>query len=144
MKKILSVKNLFFVLPLIFESFVFPALVFAQSTSDQRSIDLGQGPLGAVTPNDLIKFIIVGAFALAIIAALIYLIWGGINWILSGGEKEKVDEARKRIVAAIVGLILVALAVVILNFVLVLLGFCGLFNFQLPTIKDAQFGGQKC
>lgn len=147
MKKILSVRNFLFLLPLVVETVLLPSLSFvyaADPATDQRAINLNQGPLGGIGPNQIIQFIIYGAFALAILAALVYLIWGGINWILSGGDKEKVDAARKRIVAAIVGLILVALAVAILNFVLVLLGFCGLFNFQLPTLKDATFTPGQC
>lgn len=52
--------------------------------------------------------------SLAIIAAAIltfaYLIWGGIEWILSGGDKAKYEEARNRITAALIGLAIVALA----------------------------------
>lgn len=39
------------------------------------------------------------------LAALIFLIWGGIAWITSQGDKGKIESARKRIVFAIIGLI---------------------------------------
>ena len=38
------------------------------------------------------------------------LIMGGIEWITSGGDKAKYEAARKRITAAIVGLVLIATA----------------------------------
>jgi hypothetical protein len=60
-----------------------------------------------------------------VIAALIalgFLIYGGIRWILSGGEKEKVEEARGTIIAALVGLVIVFAAYFIINIVF------GLFN----------------
>lgn len=140
MKKFLSVKNFVFLTSIV-QILALPQAALAVATERDVSIS---GPLGNIGPNEIIQFIIYAAFALAILAALIYLIWGGINWILSGGEKEKVDEARKRIIAAVVGLILVALAVAILNFVLTLLGFCGLFNFRIPTINDPTFNADKC
>ena len=59
----------------------------------------------------------------AVLIALFFLIWGGIRWITSGGDKGKVDEARKHIVAAIIGLIVAFLAYFILQ---VVLGFFGL------------------
>lgn len=36
------------------------------------------------------------------------LVWGGIQWMLSGGDKTKTEEARNRITAALVGLAIVA------------------------------------
>jgi len=73
----------------------------------------------------------------AVLIALFYLIWGGIRWITSGGDKAKVDEARKHIVAAIIGLIVAFLAFFILQ---VILGFFGLSlsSLVLPTIVTPQ------
>jgi len=75
-------------------------------------------------------------FIIATILALVYLIWGGIKWVLSGGDKAKVDAARAAIVASIVGLIIVFLSYFILNVVV------GLFikdfslnNITLPTVN---------
>lgn len=50
-----------------------------------------------------------------IILALLYLIWGGFSWITSGGDKEKLDKARKIIIYSILGLILMSLALVVVN-----------------------------
>lgn len=74
-------------------------------------------------------------FVLAIIAALAYLIWGGVKWIISGGDKTKVDDARKAIVAAIVGLVLVFLSYFIISIVVPIFvpGF-NLTNLQLPSV----------
>lgn len=41
----------------------------------------------------------------AVIITLIFLILGGIAWITSGGDKQKVGAARARITYAIVGLV---------------------------------------
>src|SRR6266700_3103059 len=47
-----------------------------------------------------VAFILVAAALIA----LFFLIWGGIRWIMSAGDKAKVDSARQTITAAIIGL----------------------------------------
>lgn len=64
--------------------------------------------------------------AVILIAALLvffYLIWGGIQWITSGGDKGKIEQARQKLVAAVVGIIILAASYAILNLVLYFLGF---------------------
>ena len=46
-------------------------------------------------------------FVAAGITALIFLLRGSINWISSGGDKEKLDKARKTLTNAIVGLLII-------------------------------------
>lgn len=62
----------------------------------------------------LLSFILI----IAIVIALLYLIWGGIKWITSGGDKANVETARGHIIAAIIGLILVFSAWFVMNFIL--------------------------
>lgn len=83
--------------------------------------------LGAV-----IGFVITIAFVIAILIALGFLVWGGIKWITSGGDKTAVEGARNHIIAAIIGLIIVFLAFFILNLVLGLFGL-SLLNLKLPS-----------
>jgi len=64
-----------------------------------------------------------------VISALLvfgFLIWGGFDWITSGGDKGKTDKARQKIVSAIIGLIIVAASYAVLNLVIRFLGFNGL------------------
>jgi len=61
-------------------------------------------------------------FAIGVILALAYLIWGAFSWITSGGDKSKTGEARNKIVAAVVGLVLLAAAWGILTLVLSIMG----------------------
>ncbi len=44
------------------------------------------------------------------LATFIYMIYGGVQWVTSGGEKGKLEEARNRITNAILGLAIVASA----------------------------------
>lgn len=78
--------------------------------------------------SGLIGRAIYAIFILAAVIALFFLIWGGIKWILSGGDKGKVEAARGTIIAAIVGLIIVFLAFFIIQFVL------GLFGLNLNSL----------
>jgi len=71
---------------------------------------------------------------IAIIIAVFFLIYGGIRWITSGGDKQAVESARNHIVAAIIGLIIALLAFFIINIVLGLLGLGSLSTFTLPTL----------
>lgn len=47
--------------------------------------------------------------------ALIFLVWGGIEWITSGGDREKIQLAQKRMVYAAIGLVVTLSAFMIIN-----------------------------
>ena len=50
------------------------------------------------------------AITIAAIVAFVFLIWGGIQWITSGGDKTGLENARNRITNAIIGLVIVVAA----------------------------------
>ena len=52
------------------------------------------------------------------IISVVMLIYGGLRYILSGGEQKKVTDAKNTILYAIIGLIISLLAYAIVNFVL--------------------------
>ena len=54
--------------------------------------------------------------------AVIMLIFGGVRYIISGGDQKKVTDAKNTILYAIIGLIIALLAYAIVNFVLNALG----------------------
>jgi hypothetical protein len=57
------------------------------------------------------------ALLLAGILVFVYLVWGGIQWITSGGDKGKTEEARSRITSALIGLAIVAAAWAIMQLI---------------------------
>ncbi|PIQ73518.1 hypothetical protein COV58_02125 [Candidatus Roizmanbacteria bacterium CG11_big_fil_rev_8_21_14_0_20_36_8] len=59
------------------------------------------------TLGDILTFAIRIFFVVAGLTTLFYLLRGALGWITSGGDKDSVSEARQRIQAAIIGLILV-------------------------------------
>jgi hypothetical protein len=44
---------------------------------------------------------------------LIYLLWGGFDWITSNGEKEKLTKAQNKILNAVIGMVMVIVAFVL-------------------------------
>lgn len=78
-------------------------------------------------PNLITKLINL-ALIVAVVIALFFLIYGGIKWVLSGGDKTAVEAARNHIVAAIVGLTISLLAFFILNII------AGFFNITLTNL----------
>ena len=110
--------------------------VFAQGTVDpcaniQTFANLCA--LDATKLGPIIGAIVTFLLIAVAIIALFFLIYGGLRWVTSGGDKGKVDEARKTVIAAIVGLVIAFLAFFILQ---VVLGFFGLSLNQLtlPTL----------
>ena len=72
---------------------------------------------------------------IALLMVLLYLILGGIAWITSGGDKGKTEEARNKITAAVIGIIILAAAWAIVTFVSYLLGFDGGIGGAIKTLK---------
>lgn len=84
-------------------------------------------------PRTTLTNVIIAIVVIAVIIALLYLLYGGIRWIMSRGEKTEVESARNHIVAAIVGLLVVFLAIFIISVVLKVFGL-GLTDLTIPTI----------
>ena len=90
--------------------------------------------LDATKTGAVISNLIIIAFIVAGLLALAFLIWGGIRWILSGGDKAKVEEARKTLTAALIGLVVVFLSYFLLNLILSLFGINLTTGFTIPKI----------
>jgi hypothetical protein len=65
----------------------------------------------------LISGLIGIAMLLAALAVFVYLVWGGFEWITSGGDKAAVENARNKITAALIGLVIVASAWAIMRII---------------------------
>lgn len=67
--------------------------------------------------EEIIRFGITYLFIIATLLALVFLLWGGISWITSGGDKAGIETARKRITFALIGLVVAFLGFFIINFI---------------------------
>jgi hypothetical protein len=77
-------------------------------------------------------------FVVATLAVLVMLIIGAFNWITSGGDKEKVGAAQKRITQALAGFVVLALAFLIVTVV------GRIININVLDLKAIPTLDQKC
>lgn len=107
-----------------------PALASA-STSFQNTVCGGANNLqvggsescattsnGTTKINSIIKTVINIFSAIVGIVAVIMIVFGGLKYITSGGDSNNISSAKSTIIYAIIGLIVVALAQFIVQFVL--------------------------
>ncbi len=73
-------------------------------------------------PSELLSRLLRSIMIIAGVLVFAYLIWGGIEWITSGGDSSKTEAARDKIMAAVVGLIILASTYAIFQLMLTLLG----------------------
>jgi hypothetical protein len=85
----------------------------APGSTSQCKGDVDSGSL-----NTKIAHIINWLSAIIGVVAVIMIIWGGFKYITSGGSEQSVSSAKKTILFALIGLIIVALAQLIVKFVL--------------------------
>lgn len=121
MKKILLAFGLIFAFatPIVMISNVLDNQAHAEGAADliQKGAD-STGQKDSRSAGDLAKdFVNIMLFAVGILA-VIMLIWGGIRYVLSGGDSGAVSSAKKTILYAVVGLIVAILAYAIVNFVI--------------------------
>lgn len=91
----------------------------------------GSGIIGTVLKNTISLFFIVGG-----LATLIYFVWGATDWIMSGGDKEKVAGARKKMTNAVIGLVLLSLSYFLVGLVGDIVGFNPLGPFDIKSLGE--------
>ena len=79
------------------------------------------------------------AFGIAILDVLVMLIWGAFEWITSGGDKESVGKARNRIINALIGLAILAVAFALARVASQFLGF-NIQNITIPAPDPSASG----
>ena len=72
---------------------------------------------GCVTPDDLVLNLVNWVVAIAGIVSAIFLVYGGIQYVTSSGDPNKVKRAKDTILYSLIGLAIVALAITITAFV---------------------------
>jgi len=61
-------------------------------------------------------------FVTGVIITIALIIYSGIQWTLSGGDKEKIASARTRLTYAIIGLVVIVTAFAIVRLIITILG----------------------
>lgn len=119
-------KKLFFFIVLgLFSLLLSPSNpLFAQGPApDTASVFNSQyNFLANIKPSDYVTTAINLFLGLAGVAAFIYLLWGGVQWVTSGGDKEAIEKSRKRIMHALIGLAIVFSAYALILIIQILFG----------------------
>lgn len=71
--------------------------------------------------QDVVKVILDAVFGIAGLVAVIYLIIGGFRYITSSGNQEQIEAAKMTIMNAVIGLIVIFISVLLVNYILVAL-----------------------
>ncbi len=106
-----------------------PKDIFGTITPPQELQPLiNQGGQGGGGISLFLNNLIILIYEVAIVLVFFMFLWGAVEWLISGGDKEKVAEARKRIVNALIGLLLLAVAFAILKVFGIFTGFTTFFK----------------
>ncbi|KKU34838.1 MAG: hypothetical protein UX85_C0008G0015 [Candidatus Beckwithbacteria bacterium GW2011_GWB1_47_15] len=98
----------------------------------QEAITIQEPPTGIKDISKLLSGLIQVAMIIAAILTFAFLVWGGIQWILSGGDKQQTQAARDRITMALVGLGIVAAAWALMKVIGFFFGI-DVFSFNIPS-----------
>jgi len=79
-------------------------------------------PLGTTDIRVLAGNIIKAILGLSGVAAFLMFIWGGAQWIISGGKKETIEKGKQTVVWAALGLVFIFVAYAILYTLLQIIG----------------------
>ena len=110
----------------------FPLLGYADipvTVNVNNGVNPAPSNLGTVISNAITI-----AFIVAALVVLFFLILGAFQWITSGGDKERINKARGTIVSALIGLAILALALLIVNVVSTILNIPLISSFSIPTL----------
>jgi len=91
-----------------------PLVAFAQGL--QPAIPFANTSQSGLIPAVLT--IVNGLLVISGIVASIYLVMGGVRYIMSQGEEGETEKAKNTILYAIIGLIVIALSAAIVNFII--------------------------
>jgi len=90
-------------------------------------------PLNDITIEGLISAAITISLVVASVLFVFNLITGGIKFIISGGDKERTENAKRQLVNALIGIFVVFTSWALLNFASQFFGI-NLLSFEIPTL----------
>lgn len=105
-------------------SFAMPVLAQGTITADELLQAGDEGTIGEVAGlgeaelSAVVARIIRAILGFLGVVAVVIILWGGFKWMTSGGQNEKIQDARKLIIMGIIGLGIVLAAYAIASFVI--------------------------
>ncbi|NOY14754.1 MAG: hypothetical protein GXP43_00880 [bacterium] len=92
--------------------------------------------------GQLISGVMTMAIIFGALAVFVYLIWGGFEWLTSGGDSGKIENAQKKITSALIGFAIVAASYGLIKLIGALFGF-DFFTNGLPIKQITTPGATK-
>ncbi len=92
-----------------------------QNVTDSSNKVVGQAATLNCVPV-LFSNLVNAAFVFAGSVAVIFIIWSGIQYIMSGGDPKKAEGAKKTLTWSIIGLLLIVFSVAIINILATITG----------------------
>ena len=102
--------------------------------------DLGSGGGGLILAK-LIATVWQALIVVGGLATLLWMIYGAFTWIVAGGDKERLDNARQRITNAIIGMAILFATIAFVNFLGPAIGF-DLLKINLPSFTTSPITNQ--
>jgi hypothetical protein len=91
----------------------------SQNVPGSKNLNTADAGFGNLMSGLLSNVMMLGA-----ILCFAFLIWGAIDWIVSGGDKSKAEAARNKMTQGVVGLIVLASTTAVFRVVQGFLGLC--------------------
>jgi hypothetical protein len=111
-----------FLLTIIVLSVFVPASVLAGDIINLQDPSSPYTNLYNLRPSAYVRTAINLLLGFAGVLAFLFLLWGGVQWITAGGDKDALEKARTRITQALIGLSIVFSAYALLYIIRVLFG----------------------
>ena len=95
--------------------------------STNTTVDIGSEAtkgnfFGYTCIGHLVSNLVAAGFLVSGVIFFLYLVWGGMDYLSSGGDKGKIESGQKRISSALIGLAIVASSWAIYQLVLIFFG----------------------
>ncbi|HMB66175.1 MAG TPA: pilin, partial [Patescibacteria group bacterium] len=116
MLKKLNKKKIFVLLFLAVFFFLSAHSVWAQPDVGREYAE--ETGLGDTDPREILVNFVNIAFTFLAIVAVIIIIYAGYLWMTSGGNSERIEKAKKVLLGAVIGLILILSSFAIVNFII--------------------------
>jgi L-alanine-DL-glutamate epimerase-like enolase superfamily enzyme len=95
-----------------------PTLIAATNGISNWALSPGYGGASGDKTSAFTNYIVLlwrALISVGGLAALLFLVWGALDWILAGGEDSKVASARQKMTGAVIGLAILAASVAIVD-----------------------------
>jgi len=87
--------------------------------------------IGTIVQNGLVSFYTIMGLVL-----LGYVLYGGVKWLIAGGDKDNLESAKQTLTNAFIGMVILVLAIFITEIGTGVLGIPSPFSISIPTLIE--------